>query len=263
VQGTPGFQGNTMYKASPLFLAAFALLLPAPVHAASYTVNPTRVYLKASAQSALMTLTNESDAPLRMQIRAQQWTQTRAGTMELSATADLIVFPTLVTLNPGEQRRIRVATSVPFGAVEKSYRLYVEELPAAARDASAGPAVRILTRMGIPVFLQPSRPVATATLQAVGLSGGKVAFELANTGNTHYIPDGITVRGFTAAGQPVSDWPVHGWYVLAGGTRAFEVELEAPACADVRSLLIEVRIGQTVLKSPLTTPGGACAASAP
>ena len=117
--------------------------------------------------------------------------------------------------------------------------------------------------MGIPVFLQPSRPVATATLQAVGLSGGKVVFELANTGNTHYIPDGITVRGFTAAGQPVSDWPVHGWYVLAGGTRAFEVELEAPACASVRSLLIEVRIGQTLLKSPLTTPGGACAAPAP
>ena len=165
---------------------------------------------------------------------------------------------TLLTLGPGEQRKVRVATSAAFGAVEKTYRLYVEELPAASTEAP-GSSVRIRTRMGIPVFLQPSRPVATAALREVGLSQGKVAFELANTGNTHYIPDAIRVRGFTAAGQPVSEWPLNGWYVLAGGARAFELRIERPQCEKVRSLLIEVQIGETTLKSPLTTPGGACA----
>lgn len=245
-------------RTAVFLISASLTCLPSLSDAATYTVNPTRVYLSASTASALMTLKNESDQPLRMQIKAQRWDQSRAGEMQLSATDDLVVFPTLLTLAPGEQRKVRVATSAPFGAVEKSYRLYVEELPPAS-SAAAGSSVRILTRMGIPVFLQPSRPVATATLRQVGLSQGKVAFELANTGNTHYIPEAIKVRGFTAAGEPVSEWPLNGWYVLAGGARAFELQIERPQCEKVRSLLIEVHIGETTLKSPLTTPGGACA----
>jgi fimbrial chaperone protein len=246
-------------RTAVVLIAASLTCLPSLSDAATYTVNPTRVYLNASAASALMTLKNESDQPLRMQIKAQRWAQSRAGEMQLSATEDLVIFPTLLTLAPGEQRKVRVATAAPFGVVEQSYRLYVEELPPASGEAAGGSSVRILTRMGIPVFLQPSRPVATATLREVGLSRGKVAFELANTGNSHYIPDAIKVRGFTGAGQPVAEWPLNGWYVLAGGARAFALEIERPACENVRSLLIEVQIGETTLKSPLTTPGGACA----
>ena len=238
-------------------LLAF-LTLPAAAAAATYTVTPTRVYLNAAATSAVMTLKNESRTPLRMQLRAQRWDQTRAGEMQLAATEDLIVFPTMLTLAPGEERKVRVASSTPFGAVEKTYRLYVEELPPNSADQAAGTSVRILTRMGIPVFLQPERPTATAVLKSLGLQDGAVAFELANTGNTHYIPESIVVRGFTGAGQPVSEWPVSGWYVLAGGSRAFTLKLDRPACDRVRNLLVEVNIGQTVLKGPLTTPGGAC-----
>ena len=240
-----------------LFLAAVFLATPPSLVAATYTVNPTRVYLSARTTSALMTLKNESPSPLRMQLRARRWDQSRTGEMQLAPTEDLIVFPSLLTLAPGEERKVRVATSLPFGQVEKSYRLYVEELPAVAEDKE-GASVRILTRMGIPVFLQPARPSATAVLQGLGLKDGRLGFELANTGNSHYIPESIVVRGFTASGQPVAEWPVSGWYVLAGGTREFAVALARPACETVRSLLVEITIGQTVLKSPLTTPGGAC-----
>jgi fimbrial chaperone protein len=194
-----------------------------------------------------------------MQLKAQRWDQSRTGEMQLAPTEDLIVFPSLVTLAPGEERKVRVATAAAFGQVERSYRLYVEELPAAATTGDTGASVRILTRMGIPVFLQPSRPTATAVLKGLGMSNGALAFELANTGNTHYIPESIAVRGFTGTGQPVGEWPVSGWYVLAGGVREFSMRLERPACEKVRSLLVEVTIGQTVLRGPLTTPGGACA----
>jgi len=247
-------------RIAPLLFVASLTCLPSTSDAATYTVNPTRVYLNASAASALMTLKNESTAPLRVQVKAQRWDQSVTGEMQLAATDDLVVFPTLLTLAPGEARKVRVATAGGFGAIEKSYRLYVEELPPASRDVAEGSGVRILTRMGIPVFLQPNRPIATASLREVGMSQGKVAFELANTGNTHYIPDGITVRGFTGSGQPVGEWPVNGWYILAGGTRAFAVPLERPACEKVRSLLIEVKIAETTLKAPLSTPGGACPA---
>lgn len=239
-------------------LAVLALLGPPAAEASSFTVNPTRVYLSASTTSVLMTLKNESPGALRMQIKARRWAQAPDGEMLLSATDDLIVFPALLTLRPGEERKIRVAPSTPFGATEKTYRLYVEELPPAASGKAEGASVRILTRLGIPVFLQPARPQAAALVRDVALSGGKVAFQLANTGNSHYLPTSIAVRGFTAAGLAVRDWPVSGWYVLAGTARAFAVPLDRPACERVRSLLVEVRIGETILKSPLATPGGAC-----
>ena len=242
-----------------LLLTSVLSTLPAPVAAATYTVNPTRVYLSARTTSALMTLKNESGTPLRMQLRAQRWDQSRSGEMQLAPTDDLIVFPTLLTLAPGEERKVRVATTATFGQVERSYRLYVEELPSTAAETPDGASVRILTRMGIPVFLQPARPTATAVLRGLGMSDGALAFELANSGNTHYIPESIVVRGFTAAGQPVGEWPLSGWYVLAGGVREFSLKVERPACDKVRSLLVEVTIGQTRLKGPLTTPGGACA----
>ena len=248
-----------MWNASPCLLAVVALLCAGETAASTYTVNPTRVYLNANAGSALVTLKNESAEPLRMQVKAQRWAQGLDGEIQLSATEDLIVFPALLTLKPGEERKIRVATSVAFGPVEKTYRLYVEELPPTTADKADGASVRILTRMGVPIFLQPARPQAAALVRDVGLSNGRLTFQLVNTGNSHFLPSSVVVRGFTASGTTVADWPINAWYVLAGGARAFSLTLDTPACERVGSLLIEVTVGETVLKSPLTTPGGACA----
>jgi fimbrial chaperone protein len=246
-----------MWKVSPFLLVA-AWLFPVDVAASSYTVNPTRVYLNAGTGSSLLTLKNESAEPLRMQVKAQRWEQRLDGEMQLSATDDLIVFPTLLTLKPGEERKIRVATSVAAGAVEKTYRLYVEELPPAASERAEGSSVKILTRMGVPVFLQPAKPQAAALLRDLGLSAGRLTFQLANTGNSHFLPTSVVVRGFTATGTTVADWPLSAWYVLAGTARAFELAFDMPACERVRSVLVEVTVERTVIKSPLTTPGGAC-----
>ena len=157
-----------MWKVSPCLLAAVALLHPGEAAASTYTVNPTRVYLNASTGSALVTLKNESAEPLRMQVKAQRWAQSLDGEIQLSATEDLIVFPALLTLKPGEERKIRVATSVAFGPVEKTYRLYVEELPPTTTEKADGASVRILTRMGVPVFLQPAKPQAAALIRDAG-----------------------------------------------------------------------------------------------
>ena len=242
-----------------LFTTLVAATTPAVATASNFTVNPTRVYLAPSTGSALMTLKNDSSEPLRMQIKAQAWSQALDGEMRLTPTEDLIVFPALVTVRPGEERKIRVAAAAAFGAIEKTYRLYVEELPPTSSEKTEGASVRILTRMGVPVFLQPARPHATAVVRELGLSDGRVTFHLANTGNTHYMPGSILLRGFTASGEVAGEWPVTGWYVLAESARAFAVPIPKPACERVRSVLIEVRIGETLLKSPLTTPGGACA----
>jgi fimbrial chaperone protein len=256
--GTPHSALGTRHCLMFRSFLLIALLTPAAAAGSSFTVNPTRVYLGPGAPSALLQLKNESPEPLRMQLKAQAWSQTLDGDMRLSATEDLIVFPALLTLKPGEERKIRVAAATTFGATEKSYRLYIEELPPSSREKADGASVKILTRMGVPVFLQPAKPQAAAVLRELGLSNGRITFQLANTGNTHYVPTSIVVRGFGGSGQPEGEWPLSGWYVLAASARTFAVVVPRPECERVRSLLVEVHIGDTLVKGPLTTPGGVC-----
>lgn len=240
-------------------LGAAALLVCAlPAHASTFTVNPTRVTLSEATSSALLTVKNAGDEPVRVQVTFKAWTQSPLGEMQLAPTSDLIVFPTLFELQPGTERTVRVARATPPGTIEKTYRVFVEELPPVSEDGSARPGIRMLTRMGIPVFIQPARPVARAALKALALDGGRLSFTLENLGNVHFMPGEVTVQGYAADGRPLLIRTTQGWYVLAGGTRRFEVTFDAPACTDVRRLGVEVKIGDSVVSGQLQTAGGVC-----
>ncbi|HEX7086520.1 MAG TPA: fimbria/pilus periplasmic chaperone [Vicinamibacterales bacterium] len=238
------------------FLTLFVSLLAAPAAAATFSVAPTRVVLTPQATSTLLTLTNNSDAALRLQVSTHAWRQSESGELQLSAADDLVAFPGLLTLAPGETRRIRVAFTGTPGTLERSYRVYVEEL--AGAGSSSGAAVHMLTRLGIPVFVQPPKPVAAAALRDVGLRDGRLSFTLANTGNVFFIPDDVRVRGFSASGEPVAEETPNAWYVLAGGTRRFELAFSGEDCARVRRVAIEVVVGAVRLESGAETPGGLC-----
>jgi hypothetical protein len=60
------------------------------------------------------------------------------------------------------------------------------------------------------------------------------------------------------AGEVVLDKQLDGWYILAGGVRAYEVRLPAPDCSALTALSIDVRIAGSALKERLETPS-ACA----
>ena len=242
---------------APLLVAAAVLTLSTAAQATVFSVAPTRIVLTASTASSLVSLKNESPEPLRLQITTRAWQQDVSGEMRLSGTEDLIVFPTLLTLKPGEERKIRVAHATTIGAVEKTYRVFVEELPAAAGEAQST-SVRILTRMGIPVFLQPAAIAARAALAGVGLEDGHLVFHLQNTGNAHFLPDEVRVRAFGPSGELLHDQTLPAWYVLAGGDRRFDVRFPEDGCGAIRRALIDVRVGTTSVSMPLATPGGAC-----
>jgi len=238
-----------------LALAAFA----APVaEASTFTVNPTRVLLSARAPSATVSVKNESGQPVRLELKLHAWTQAPDGRMQLAPTEDLVVFPTLITLKPGEQRNVRIGATTAFGDVEKTYRVFLEELPAVSGSTTPDNAVHMLTRVGIPVFLEPAKPAARASLTAIGLSGGALRFRLQNDGNVFFVPDAVRVRGLSASGATVVDKSAKGWYVLAGGVRDFVLPFAAPECGQVRAIRIEVHVGQATLEGRLDAPGGAC-----
>jgi fimbrial chaperone protein len=242
----------------PAVLAVLALALLAPAAAASqFTVNPTRVELSTRVTSSVVSVRNDGQSPIRIQVKTHAWSQTLDGQMQLDPTEDVIVFPTLVTLNPGEERRLRVAVTARAAELERTYRMFLEELPP-AKTETVGSGVQVLTRVGIPIFLAPVSTAARASLSDVGLTGGALHFQVDNVGNTHLVPESVRVRGLSGSGEPVIDNSRDGWYILGHSSRRYEMKFADAECSRVRSVLIDIKIGATLLKGRLETPAGAC-----
>jgi fimbrial chaperone protein len=248
---------RTFFAAAAL-VAAVYLVAPAPASAATFSVNPTQIYLAGRTTSTLLTLRNDSTETLRFQLTVFEWHQGAGGEIELTPTQDVVFFPALLSLNAGEERRVRVGSTTAAGTVEKTYRIFVEELPPSGPQGDAT-QVRVLTKMGIPIFVRPEKETANGALAGLGLREGALHFAINNTGNVHFVPQSITVRGMAGEGQPVFEQSLTGWYVLAGGRREFDVAVPAAECGRVASLVIDVGLGTSTLKESLPTPGGACA----
>jgi fimbrial chaperone protein len=242
-----------------MWLAAGLLIVQAGgAQASSFSVSPTQVFLSASVKSALVTIKNETDQSVRFQVSAVAWDQDEAGRMQVMPTQDIVFFPSLLTLQAREERKIRLGTTVAASAREKTYRLVVEELPP-LQTANSATAVAMLTKMTIPVFLQPTRVVGQASLADVGMSGGHLVFRLRNDGTAHFVPQQVRVKGLDESGTAVVDQQATAWYILAGGTRHFDLEISQPQCSKVRTLAIAVQVGDKTLTETVRTPNGACA----
>jgi fimbrial chaperone protein len=235
-----------------------AIGLPEGVRAATFTVTPVQVFLSARARSALLTLRNTSGEAMRFQLSVFAWDQAPTGEIQLAPTRDIVFYPPLLVLAPGEERIVRLGAATPAAAVEKTYRIFVEELP--PRERAAGPPgqVRVLTRVGIPIFIEPTRAVPGGAIEGAVLREGRLAFELHNPGTVHLVAQHVRVVGYGAAGEPVVDGTLEGWYVLAGGRRRFELELPKDRCPRVRSVAIEVRTSHGALAERLPAPAAAC-----
>jgi fimbrial chaperone protein len=237
--------------------AGLTLGRAAAAPAATFSVNPVQIFLSAGTKSALLTLKNETDQPVRFQLSVNAWAQDAGGQMQLAPTTDIVFFPAMLTLQAREERKVRIGATVPPGSVEKTYRIFVEELPALdKKDTPAG--VTMLTKMGIPIFLQPAKPVGQAALGDLNARDGRLGFRLQNNGNVHFMPQSIQVRGLDGSGAVILDMKVDAWYVLAGTERIFDVAVPAARCRQIRSLAVEARVPGAVLKETLQTPSGAC-----
>jgi fimbrial chaperone protein len=244
-------------------LTVLAVSLGVPclhAQAAGLEVNPVRVRLSASQRSQTVQLRNQGKEPLRYQVTAQQWQQSATGEMVLSPTRDLVVFPSLVELKPGETRRLKVARAVAPGAVEKTYRVFLEPLP----DGFAqGPGtVRVLTRFNIPVFVQPAAPLPRPEVR-LRVEQGKLVVSVSNAGNVYFMTRSVHVVGQARPGSQALDQVLPGWYVLAGGERVYSLPLLPAACLGLTRIDATVKTEHAVVRTALPVSSAVCGASAP
>jgi len=242
----------------PVTIAAL-LLAPHAGARSNFTVTPTEVNLSASATSALVTLRNASKLPLRFEVTVFTWSEDERGKMMLNPSPDVTFFPKLVELAGGASRNIRVGINAGLTRdVEQSFRLFIEELP--DQSAPKGNAVALRTKIGIPVFVRPAKPVRSAEIAGVSVENGKVLTRLHNTGNLHISVDTITVTGTGGSAAPTFKKEGTGWYVLPGATRIFEVPMTAAECKSTTAVAVELIGHAKSLKAASQVSPAACAA---
>jgi fimbrial chaperone protein len=206
----------------------------------------------------LVTVRNGSEVTLRFQVSVFAWDQNAQGEMALVATRDIVFFPPLFSLKPGEERNLRVGTATPVGTTEKTYRLFIEELPSQEGGSGTPGQVAIRTRLGIPIFLRPPKEATAGRVEQVGVREGRLAFAVRNTGNVHFLTQAIRMTGYGAGGETVLEGKLDGWYVLAGGTRLHDVELPADKCPLLKTISIEVQTPQATFAERVDLPTVGC-----
>lgn len=216
-------------------------------NASAFTVTPVRVFLGPRAATALLTVRNDSTEPIRFQISLRAWNQAPDGDMQLSDTNDLVFFPAMMELKPAEEKKVRVGSAFKAPvATEHSYRIFFEELPppqvaATTTDGQPGGAqVRVLTKMGVPIFVQPPTPVVKGEIENLIAGNRQLSFDVRNVGNSFFVVSGATVTGLSKSGASTFTKQQSGWYVLAGGTRHFQFELPAEACPSTDRIKVDV-----------------------
>jgi fimbrial chaperone protein len=239
-----------------IIVAVMSLVDQSLGQAGSFQVNPIRVTLTSQVASVLINVRNENTDSLRIQVEAAAWNQTKQGEMQLAPTKEIAFYPTLMSIAPGEERNIRVAAKTTPQSLEKTYRIFITELPDAAKSKTA--AVRMLTRFSIPIFLQPEKSSAQLQIDQFNWQRGEFSFELMNNGNVHSLPRDIWLKGTAADGTVVFEKQLAPWYVLARSSREYRGELPKTDCAKIKTLTVQVELEGKTIKEILQLPPNAC-----
>jgi fimbrial chaperone protein len=198
--------------------------LPSWAEAGALSISPVRITLAAGTTSGLMTVKNESPDPVRLQLSLHTWLESPDGAMQLAPTEDLVVFPGLLQLKPNESRKVRIGLPTQQDiAVEKTYRLFLEELPGTSKlDQNQ---VRVVARIGVPIFLQPREPKSGWASAVSHPDDQGFLLQLKNTGNVHLILQEATVRGLGPKDQTIFDQKLTGGYLLADSVRIHTIKI--------------------------------------
>ncbi|HFD14905.1 MAG TPA: molecular chaperone [Rhodospirillales bacterium] len=194
------------------------LLRVAPLAAAALSVAPTRLELGPGQGSDAVTLRNDGDRSVLVQVDTFRWTGPLTQDA-LEPTRELLAVPAIFRVPPGGRQVIRVALRRPFaGTTEVAYRLLIAEVPEETEARPGG--VRFTLRLSLPVFVTPpgAQPRPEWSLHR---QGRKYLLVLRNTGNAHIRIRKLRLRSPDGGVVIEPDEPVA--YVLAGGRHVWEL----------------------------------------
>lgn len=223
---------------SPCVLFVIVVLYSSLVLGGEWRVTPIRIELDKNAKSGVVTIVNEGTEKLNVQMKAMEWTQDAEGKDVYTDTEDLIFFPKLMSIEAKEERILRAGIKIPAVAKEKTYRLFVEEIPEPKKSEGANVAIAI--RFGVPIFVKPLKSDAKGEIQCIGLAKGVVSATVMNIGNVHFMINTVSVRGKNDKGEEKFAKDVNGWYLLSGASRVYRAEIPDEVCKGLSKIEVHV-----------------------
>lgn len=216
-------------------LAVIAILFSTPLYAGNFAVSPIRVDLSSKAKSGAITIRNEAESDLNVQIALYEWTQGKEGKDSYRKSDDLVYFPRLARIGAGESRVVRIGLKQPSRSMqERQYRLYVEELP--GKTESKGMSLAVAVRFGVPIFIKPVKVEAAGEITKMAMEQGQLHLWVRNSGTIHFKIASIKAESASGYSDKQS-----GWYLLPGAEREYRFKLPAKQCASMKQINIKVK----------------------
>jgi len=223
-----------------MILTALFFLVHSNSFAGSFKAIPVKLFVDDKSKTAVLRVINEGDDKVTIQLDAKSWRQDDAGKDIYEDTGDIIFFPKIANIEKGEERIIRIGYKGKQEIREKTYRLFMQELPVTKPGEMA---LKFAVTMSIPIFVNPAKEVITDwTAEAAGFSEESLRVKVANKGNAHIIINKIKAIGLDETGKEVFSRDTTGWYALAGITKIFSVAIPQEECLKVKTLVVRTEV---------------------
>ena len=220
---------------------AAACLLAAGAGAASLKLYPVRIILSPDQPVQTMTIHNSGTEPARVQLRVFAWRQVD-GHDVFEQTRDILANPPIFAVAPGGDQIARFGLRTAPGTVEKSYRVFLQEVPT---DRPRKPGeVQTLLRISVPIFVPAPNAVGQLQWRLWPAGSKRVTIAIHNVGSAHVQLDHLDLRlgGKMIAAKDMSV------YLLPGASR--QLTLDAATVLGV---------GQTIALAARTDQGNIAA----
>ncbi|HEX9391917.1 MAG TPA: fimbria/pilus periplasmic chaperone [Usitatibacteraceae bacterium] len=246
------------------FSALFAGLLSASAgaYAAEFAVSPIKLFFDRQTRSAVVTVSNDAEVPLVVQMSLVRWTQDAEARDVYTESEDFQFFPRLVTIPPKDKRVIRIGVRVPpAGSGELTYRLFINEV-LEQKEKTTATLVRLAFRFALPIFVAPTTRSALGEISGITFepgadkTAGKTVARIGvrNTGSENFRIESIRLAPPQGEAIKESD----GWYLLPGASREHSLVIDPVDCGKFKQLELTVRTDKLVLNKLLDVPPSAC-----
>jgi fimbrial chaperone protein len=225
--------------------------------AGAFRVIPTKITLEARAKTATVKVINTGDEKVTIQVEGMVWRQDAEGGDEYDETKELVFFPKIFSMAANEERLVRIGYQGEWPLREKTYRVYLQELPVSKPGETA---LKMVLRLGVPVFIKPVKETRenAVEIERVALSEAQLLVQVKNQGNSHVMVRTIKASGLDGSGAEVFSQEVAGWYVFPGVSKPFLLSISAEQCLKAKAMQITVEGGSSHLEATLDIDRARC-----
>jgi len=231
---------NFKFFATLLFLAFIVS------GAKAITITPTTIEISSTKKVVNLTFTNDTARDINLQSSVLAWTQIN-GKDAYAPSKDIVIVPAVVTVPAGKSQSFRVSKITFDNAeVEKSYRLYLEDISPDFVDPKASSGVYFKFNQNLPVYYSTAKPKTNKVFKATNCPSDnkqQTCVRIDNSEATRVTVQNISFKAASGKNQDDVDAGVVGT-ILATSFKEFRFNTPAIAAKDI---VIKTTFGEVSL----------------